>query len=136
MTPAYWLYGDVGHALPLKIAPSYRGSESAYGHVVPWVHPTPHPQRHLDRISQKAQLKADSPEYLTMGPLAQEIALSHGGSGPLSHRPLHCSMGRPRVLNPNVISIGSAALQRSRQSVPILYNGTSLSQKLPLRMGI
>jgi len=48
-----------------------------------------------------------------------------------------CILGPTRVHNTNGISIGSAVLHSSRQSVATLYNGPTLPlQKLPTPMGL
>jgi len=60
------------------------------------------------------------------------IAAAHGRFNricqvaPVCIPPNTCFLGPTRVLNRNAISIGSAILHSSPQSVPILYNGPPL----------
>jgi len=46
-----------------------------------------------------------------------------------------CFLWRTPVQNPEHKSIGSAVLHRSRQKVPIHYNGRPFPQKLPILIG-
>jgi len=75
--------------------------------VVPWVHPTQHPKRHLDRIRSvflHSSRQKVSIVYNGRAPFPK-IAPSNGVSGP---HLIHDSLCPSKPTNPNGISIGSA----------------------------
>jgi len=94
-----------GHALPSQSCPFPWGICIPIKYVVPWVHPTQHPKRHLDRFSRFCTAHGRKSLYFTMSAPFPKIAPSHGGS----QHPFNTRFLRPiQAHNPNSISIRSA----------------------------
>jgi len=107
----------VGHALPLRTAPSHGGPG-------PWSNLWFLGSTRLsiaDGISIDsavfAQLMANSPYSLHWGPISPKIATSHGGSGP---HLTHDSLGPPKSSTQTAFRRVHPFLHCSRQSIPVL----------------
>jgi len=83
---------------PLLIARSHWGISTPIQYVVPWVHLTQYPKRHVISSDVFAQLP-------TATPFPLKIAPRHGGFGPSSNTRF---LEHTQEHYPNGISIGSA----------------------------
>jgi len=100
--------------------------------VLPSAHPSPQPKQQIDRFSQFCTADARIPTLYKWTTVFPKLAPSHGESGP---HLTHDSLGHSQL----TIQTASQSVQllshRLPQSVPILYNGMTLSpSKLPISM--
>jgi len=101
--------------------------------MLPWTHPSPYSERHLDRFSRFCTAHSRRSLYFTMGHLSpSKLPLRMGDLDP---HLIHASLQPPRSASRTAPQLVQPFLHSSRQKSPILYNGPPLfSSSLPLCM--
>jgi len=92
--------------------------------VLPSAHPSPQPKQQIDQLSQFCIANGRIGTLYKWPTLSPKLAPSHGGSGP---HLTHDSLGYSELTIQTASQLVQLLSHRSPQSVPILYNGMTLS---------